>query len=345
MLSPRLSIRRDDRLPACAALAAATVAMLAACADAPTGPTRVASPLSAAAPVSSQGANNGHHDRPIVYVSNPNSKLDVFIVGPDGGKPKRLTDDYFNDLQPVLSPDASRVAFVSMRDNPRGDIYVITVNGGRVTRLTSGAGASAAPSWSPDGSRIVFESTNGAVDPTPTADGAKSDIFIMNADGSHVVRLTNDAVADQLPTWSPDGDWIAFNSARDYHADPSARDLYRMHTDGTGVERLSNQQGTVQSSSWDPTSHRLVYDVVAGAYAAGLFVVDVPTMVTTQLTTNANNARDDWPSWSPDGTRIVFARGFYLGAPSNLYMMNADGTGVTPCLTGPEFSFQPRWSR
>jgi TolB protein len=75
------------------------------------------------------------------------------------------------------------------------------------------------PAWSPDGTQIAFE---GAVD-------GQSDIYVMNADGSHIRRLTDDPARDSLPGWSPDGAYIVFNTDRTGHWS-----LAVMRSDGTG---------------------------------------------------------------------------------------------------------------
>ena len=81
-----------------------------------------------------------------------------------------------------------------------------------------------APEWSPDGQKIVFDSNR---------DG-KLEIYVMDADGSNVQRLTHNDKTDSRPAWSPDGQRIVFNSSRDGNLE-----IYVMDADGGNVERLT----------------------------------------------------------------------------------------------------------
>ncbi len=73
-------------------------------------------------------------------------------------------------------------------------------DGTNVVRVTARTGFQ--PAWSPDGSRIVFGS----------GVGRKAEIFVVNADGTNLARLTDNRVEDLLPAWSPDGGTVAFTS-------------------------------------------------------------------------------------------------------------------------------------
>ena len=91
------------------------------------------------------------------------------------------------------SPDGSRFAFRSDRDDGNFEIYVMDVDGSNQQNLTNNHAYDWGPSWSPDGSRIVFHSYR---------DG-NWEIYVMDADGSNQQRLTDNPAADSLPCWSP----------------------------------------------------------------------------------------------------------------------------------------------
>lgn len=93
------------------------------------------------------------------------------------------------------------------------------------------------PSWSPDGRKIAFVSER---------DG-NSEIYMMNADGSDVTRLTDHSADDWGASWSPDGRKIAFVSDRDGNDE-----IYMMNADGTNVTRLTNNPGVDKFPVWQP---------------------------------------------------------------------------------------------
>ena len=106
------------------------------------------------------------------------------------------------------------------------------------------------PSWSPDGSRIAYA----AVRNVNRVDlwNANLDIFVMNADGTNPVRLTEEARFNWLPSWSPDGKRIAF--VRATHDDITDCDIYVMNADGTGLVNLTQTPGVGEwHPSWKPS--------------------------------------------------------------------------------------------
>jgi Tol biopolymer transport system component len=97
-------------------------------------------------------------------------------------------------------------------------------------RLTNNAAADNRPAWSPDGTKIAFQSTRG--------DGVADDIFVMNADGTNVLRLTTDATPDQSPSWSSAGTKIAFSSSRTGNFE-----IFTMDPDGANKINITNNAG------------------------------------------------------------------------------------------------------
>src|SRR5919198_1162896 len=162
---------------------------------------------------------------------------EIGSVGVDGQDPVDLTNDPASDLDPSWSPDGTRIAFASNRDDPKGvayEIYVMDADGSNQVRLTHTPGDDGEPSWSPDGARIAFVTTS----------GTRADIAVMNADGSDLTTITHSGHAFE-PAWSPDGTRLAFAALR-----RGRGQLYSIRADGTGLRRLTHDPYDDGAPDW-----------------------------------------------------------------------------------------------
>lgn len=103
---------------------------------------------------------------------------------------------------PAWSPDARRIAFTYSRANTGIQIALINPNGRHLVRLTTGGAFSFDPSWSPDGRQIAFAREPATKNSIRTL-MAGSEIYVMNADGTNVRRLTNNKIGEASPAWQP----------------------------------------------------------------------------------------------------------------------------------------------
>ncbi len=201
-----------------------------------------------------------------------------------------------------------------------------------------GARHSAYPAWSPDGSSIAF---------TSDRDG-RVDIYVMNADGSGVRRLTNDAAWSLIPAWSPDGSRIAFTSVRG-----DSLEILVMRANGSGVTRLTGgSEWNDASPAWSPDGSRIAFASDRDTYDFDpdtfdpfqIHVMNADGSGVTRLTHNAE-WDDGFPAWSPDGSRIAFASDRADGFNYQVHVMNADGSGVTRLTGGSGWeATAPAWS-
>ena len=176
----------------------------------------------------------------------------------------------------------------------------------------------------PASGRIAFQSER---------DG-NSEVYVMNADGSDVTRLTNNSVDDLNPAWSPDGTRIAFASQRDGNSE-----VYVMNADGSGVTRLTDNSSYDDHPAWSPDGSGIAFHSNRdGNWEVYLMNADGSGI--TRLTDNP--ASDNNPAWSPDGSRIAFHS--IRDGDYEIYVMNADGSGVTQLTSDSAWDFHPSWS-
>ncbi|UCH64966.1 MAG: PD40 domain-containing protein [Ignavibacterium sp.] len=181
------------------------------------------------------------------YVWKLYDSFNIFSAKADGSDLKQLTFSEKYDAEATVSPNGDKIVFTSMRDGDP-EIYVMDINGQNQKRLTFKKGYDGGPFFSNDGSKIVFRASrpkteeelsdynelvkDGNVRPTTL------EIFVMDADGSNVKRITNFGKASFAPFFHPDGKRIIFasnvNSKRGRNFD-----IYIINSDGTGLEQIT----------------------------------------------------------------------------------------------------------
>ncbi|HYZ17979.1 MAG TPA: hypothetical protein VE615_00415, partial [Gaiellaceae bacterium] len=272
--------------------------------------------------------------RPIVFSSGRTGDGDIYTVNSDGTQLTRLTSTAGLDEQPAWSPDGSKIAFASDRNNAMGsglDIYVMDANGQNVTRLTTAGNDDTAPSWSPDGTKIVFQSKR---------DG-NPEIYVMNANGTAQTRLTNSKTQDAEPAWSPSnlpgGQKIAFLSDRN-----GSLNVWVMNVDGTGQTQLTATKQPDGTPSWSPNGSKILFASKRGDNKGTTF--DLYTMNpngtgVVRLTTSKGG--DFEGTWSRDGLEIALTS--LRDGNQEIYKMKANGSGQTRLTNNTALDRQPDW--
>jgi Tol biopolymer transport system component len=237
-----------------------------------------------------------------------------FTIGLEGGsEPEQMAEDRLpwhwfpnhrlwegewtgSALLPPAGPERW-VSIESCADVTPWQLCIYDHESGEVTQLTDDLdfGEPGPAAWSPDGEQIVFNAGSG-----PNADGHYNhDLYIINADGSDLHRITEGEAADVDPSWSPDGEWIAF------HHDCSLRVI---HPDGSGAHDLL--QGTdelcVGGTTWSPDGGRIAFvdwharDDVHEIWIVGRDGSDPHVAYSFERAL-------EWfvVAWSPDGDRLA----------------------------------------
>jgi len=282
--------------------------------------------VTAAWPTPAKAAFPGEPGRIAFMSTRDGPDWDIFTMAPNGADVRQLTTDTGQDMFPSWSADGQQLAFTTTRDG-NAEIYVMQPDGTAQTRVTNNAFYDETPVFSPDGSRIAFVSTRDAPIACPTtfrnaACATYTDVYIMEADGSNIVRLTDAVGFDLFPMFSPDGSKIAWVAQRDGNID-----VWVMNADGTDQTRLTTDPNAQSQPSWSPDGTKIAFRNSPAATpdtVGDIWVMDADGSNPTQLTMSPK--ADLRPAWSPSGAKIVF-RSTRTGL-GNIYEMKADGTKI-----------------
>lgn len=270
----------------------------------------------------------------IVFRSDRDGEPDVFALDVATGEVVKLTQAHgVADLQPAVSPDGGRIAFVR-RPEPTGrpDLFVMTSAGKGRMRITRTPVPERDPAWSPSGTRLVYAARTSA--------GGPFRIFLARADGSARVQLTTQGAgsADRSPAFSPDGAQIAFVSDRD----GGFPEIYLMNADGTGVRRLTTNALIDGNPSWTPDGTRVVVERCCPNGTSDLVAIDVATGAETPVVASATHHELD-PAVSPDGTMVAYVA-IEVGVGNiDLWAAAIDGTGATRLTQAEAPDLSPDW--
>jgi hypothetical protein len=248
------------------------------------------------------------------------------------------------DADADLAGPLSGRMLVSARDDRTGTTSFFSVNadGGDARRLFPSLAVDEA-ALSPDGSRVALVISDSDGDPTVTYAALEdSEIYVANADGSGLTRLTDNQASDDLVEWTPDGTLISFRSNRGKNLS-----LYTMRSDGSNVQQITPNTWIADAHDWSTVDGSLLF---SGAdernQPRGCSDNEINVLVPAGGITSLTD--DEWydqsPAWSPDGSRIAYAASDQSDYAWEIFTMNADGSDQRRITDFPGYDMGPVWA-
>jgi TolB protein len=276
------------------------------------------------------GGITGIAETKIYYVKIFSGTKEIWSMDYDGANQHAITHLGQISLSPRISPDNSRIAFSSLgRNGFQIRMYSLLLN--RLVNFAEAGGTNVSPAWSPNGQQLAFSSSRTGdpeiwvadvqgtaarritdfrgPDVSPTWNpktGAQiawvsgrtglPQIYIMDADGSGVQRLTDGGYASS-PSWSPNGQFIAFAWDRKYGPGaPGGQDIYVMEIATKKWIQLTHDGGRCDFPAWSPDGRHLVYANSPDGRADHTRIMSMLADGTNKRA--LTNSGADMPNWS-----------------------------------------------
>lgn len=289
--------------------------------------TSTASPTETVpAAVTAVGGGSGQ----IAFASERNGLPQIFLIDASGTQLTQLTNVAEGACQPAWSPDGDQLLFVTpctgkAERYPSSAIYLMGADGSQTRPLIARLGGAYEPDWSVAG--IVFTHL----------DGGRPQLYLADASGGNLQRLSATNSGDSQASWAPEGARLAFQN----FSRSGQMTIYWMLPDGTFARGGTNPEAVTRgaeasSPAWSPDDQWVAY--VANRQ---LYLIDWTARGFGELLLSAEGPNAD-PAWSPDAQWLVF-ESWRDGGVHDLYRLPATGGTATRLTHDPALDYQPAW--
>jgi TolB protein len=243
----------------------------------------------------------------------------------------RLTTDGHLKERPVWSPDGKSLLF-TRHQGATIFLYVLNAEDKSERRLTMGKDPEFDGAYSPNGKRIAY-----SYDKSSPNQG-DIDVNICLAEGSEVktVAGTEGKLShEEWPSWSPDGEWIAYSSTKDDN-----QEIYIVKADGSEKKRLTTEVAIDAHPAWSPDGKKIAFATSRwGDLELAVMNADGSELV--RLTKSLG--MDDYPCWSPDGKRLAFTSN--RDGNLEIYTVDPDGQNARNETRNPAIDNFASWTK
>lgn len=283
----------------------------------------------------------------IAFVSDRDGNQEIYVMEADGSNVQRLTFSEGSDVLPDWSPDGTQLIFQSRRNNTTG-IYIMNADGSGLVNLVSDSARY--PAWSPNGNLIAFS--------RGTEQGSEIYTIAINGENLQKVVSGDDGIENFAPAWSPDGESILYSTTDEIIGGRNGNSgyfelkivrlingkqqtLYPLDAEGSPDWSWVRNEDPIALSFKGLASRTVIRLAADGSSTTARYVTSQPHPL-------GNESRyDDYPSWSPDGTKIVFSSSVFIseeGSDYDIYITDADREQLVNLTPGTDSNdIMPDW--
>jgi TolB protein len=260
----------------------------------------------------------------IAYVSTSGGRFkEIHVSHLDGTERFQVTNNRTINLFPSWTPDGRSIIYTSYKDRSPG-LYQFELFSGKEVKWAPGKGRFIGGQMSPDGQYVAAS----------LEEAGDTSIYLLDASGKVIRRLTSEQGLEVSPSWSPDSKQIVFVSDRS-----GSPQLYILDIASGKSRRLTYNGSYNTAPAWSPKGDRIVYTGRVGRRFA-IFTIGVDGGDAKQITADSYDSED--PAWAPDGRFIVFSSN--RGGRSHIYVMQAGGENQRRLPGSGGDDTKPSWS-
>jgi len=161
----------------------------------------------------------------------------IWVMNRDGSNPHQL---YESSWDPTWSPNGEEILFAS-DINGTVQMYILSLNNGSTRQVNAMERLRGRTDWSPREEIVTYSGTSW-----------HRELYLMNSDGTNLHQITPEGGNSQGPSFSPDGNWVAFTAYFDHYGEDHGCEIYIMRTDGSDLRRLTNNDYCDWQPRWGP---------------------------------------------------------------------------------------------